>query len=244
MKKLTKIHWIGKLFVIIGLIVMTYLPLPGLVYLNQAVKVQAVSTSAGITIDGYYDDWEGKPIGYLTYGSHNGAERHDVSFIKDENYIYIYVKMNPLYQSPIPIYQVNLNVNGKACNMDLRYFTAQDTPDWNWVNLSNNGIYLNLHPHTSYPNNSLGDAAVTVSQGDPNDRMEIRVDINKLEKVMGLSEGTVNNGSQLTLSLPNVGAGSLQLLGTSSGYILGIVLCIGVVVAVKLYRTKKVRLLK
>lgn len=206
-----------------------------------AQNLNAVSSS--ITIDGYYDDWEEMPMGMLTWNNNNGNAHHDVSFIKDNDYIYIYLGMHPSYQSPIPIYSINLSVNSQTCQLFLGYANAQNTTDWgHQVNLSNRGTYLNLHPFTSYPNNSLGDAAVTVTKGNPNDRMEIRINIKDLEKVMGIKEGTINSGSQLELNMPNVGGGSIQLLGSSTGTILGIALCIGMVIAVKLYRSRKVRL--
>ncbi len=214
-------------------------------FAGQLYVAQAANSTSAITIDGYYDDWEDMPMGTLTYASHNGKEIHDVSFIKDENYIYIFLQMHPFYQSQIPIDSIYLSVNNNRCIMFLRYANQNGTTDWGHpVNLNNNGTYLNLHPFTSYPNYSLGDAAITVSQGNPNYRMEIRVKISSLEDVMGLKKGTINSGSQLQLEMPNVGVGSIQLLGTSTGSFLGIALCIGAVIAVLLYRTRKARLLK
>jgi hypothetical protein len=152
--------------------------------------------------------------------------------------------MHPSYQSSIPITAINLIVNNQTCQMYLGYANQSGNMDWgHQVDLNNNGSYLNLHPFTYYPTYSLGDAAVTVSKGSPNDRMEIRVNINSLEDVMGLKRGTVNSGSQLQLNMPNVGAGSIQLLGTSTGSFLGIALCIGAVIAVWLYRNYKKRML-
>ncbi len=212
-------------------------------YANQSNSVQAVNTEGFITIDGYYDDWEDMPMGSLTWNSNNGEAHHDVAFIKDDNYIYIYVRMHPHYQSPIPIYAINLTVNNKTCQLFLAYADDKGSTDWNkQVTLNNNGQYLKLHPFTYYPNYSLGDAAITISEGSPNDRMEIRINISSLENVMNLKKGTINSGSQLQLNMPNIGAGSIQLLGTSTGSFLGIALCIVVVAAVWLYRTYKKRL--
>ncbi len=244
MRKQINRPYIGKLLVIPALITLMSLSLHSITYADQLVQVQEVSTiNPIISIDGYYDDWEEMPMGKLTWYSNNGATIHDVSFIKDDNYIYIYVKMHPLYQSPIPITAIYLSVNNQTCQLYLAYANAQNTTDWGRpVNLGNNGTYLGLHPFTYYPNNSLGDAAITVAKGNPNDRMEIRININDLEKVMGLKAGTVNSGSQLELRMPNVGGGSLQLLGTSTGTILGIALCIGIVMVVKLRQSHKARL--
>ena len=215
-------------------------------YASTSVGLQAKtsqSNTSNITIDGYYDDWLDKPMSTLTYGSDNGTTIHDVSMIKDDNYIYIYLKMHPNYTSAIPIDAINLSINGKVCQLFIRYANNQNTVDWgHQVNLSQNGTYLGLHPFTSYPNNSLGDAAVTISKGNPNDRFEMRINIKDLEKVMSLKTGTINNGSQLKLSMPNVGGGTIELLGTSTGALLGIILCVGTVMVVKLRRANKARL--
>ena len=246
MKKQVRIHRGLKLLVIPLIIAIMCLSLRDRAYADQTLQAQnKPNTTPSITIDGYYDDWEEMPMGSLTWNSNNGKAHHDVSFIKDDDYIYIYVRMHPYYQSPIPIYAINLTVNNRTCQMFLGYANAQDTTDWSRpVILNENGTYLNLHPFTYYPNNTLGDAAITVSKGSPNDRMEIRVNITKLENVMGLRAGTVNNGSQLELSMPNVGGGSIQLLGTSTGAILGVLICIGIVIAVKSRRIHRVRVLQ
>jgi hypothetical protein len=211
---------------------------------TQALKAQELNTlNPSITIDGYYDDWEEMPMGKLTWNNNNGNAHHDVSFIKDDEYIYIYVGMHPHYQSPIPIYAIYLSVNHQTCQLFLGYANAQNTTDWGRpVDLNSNGTYLDLHPFTYWPNYSLGDAAITVAKGNPNDKMEIRINIADLERAMGLREGTINSGSQLELQMPNVGGGSLQLLGTSTGTLLGIVLCIGIVIAVRWRRSYRMRL--
>lgn len=208
---------------------------------SDSVNVQTVK-SAGITIDGYYDDWDDKPMSMLTWNNNNGTAHHDVSLLKDEDYIYIYVKMHPSYQSPMPIDGIYLSVNNQECQLAVRYANNQNTVDWgHQVNLNKNGTYTGLHPFTSYPDNSLGDAAITVSKGNPNDRMEMRINIKDLEKVMNLPEGTINNGSQIKLRMPNVGGGTVELLGTSTGAIVGIFLSIGAVLLAKWRRDKKVR---
>ncbi len=243
MKHQMKLHKSHKLLIILIIAVILNLRLFETAYADQADAVQAAEANSSIVIDGYYDDWEDKPMGMLTWNSNNGEAHHDVSFIKDDNYIYIYVRMHPSYQSPIPIYSINLSVNKRVCQLFLGYANGQGSTDWSRpVNLYNKGQYLDLHPFTYYPNYSLGDAAISVTKGNPNDRMEIRIKISSLENAMGLKQGTINSGSQLELGMPNIGGGTLQLLGTSTGSVLGILLCIGVVLAVWLYRSRKARL--
>lgn len=211
------------------------------VYANDTLSAGfSLGRSNMISIDGYYDDWEDKPISHITYGSYNGESVHDVSLIKDDDYIYIYVKLHETYTNHhMPLYAINLSINGRACEMYIAHANAQGTTDWsNPVNLQN-GINNNLHPFTYYPNYSLGDAAITVSDGNPNDRMEIRVSIDKLEQVMGLAHGSINNGSIISLNLPNLGSETIQLMGTSTGAMVGVALCVITVVGVQIIRRRK-----
>lgn len=236
----------ARLLVFCGFVIILCMHITDKVYANENnnLTVQTVQQNTlDISIDGYYDDWENEPKSTFAWNLNNGGAKNDVSFIKDDNYIYIYLKMHPSYNSPIPITSINLTVNNQLCQLFLGYANSQNTTDWSHpVNLNQNGIYLNLHPFTYYPNYSLGDAAITVSKGNPNDRMEIKISINSLEKVMSLSPGTINNGSQLSLSMPNVGGGTVELVGTPTGSIIGILLCIGTVITILYYRGKKVRL--
>jgi len=240
--KIKKILVIKNILIVCSIIFISCIPSAVSTYASESVELQTQnlrSNTTAITIDGYYDDWVDKPMSMLTWNSNNGTAHHDVSLIKDDNYIYIYVKMHPNYNSPMPIDAIYLSINNVECQLFVRYVNSQNTVDWgHQVNLSQNGIYLGLHPFTYYPNNSLGDAAITVSSGDPNDRLEIRINIKDLEKVMSLKEGTINNGSQIKLRMPNVGDGAIELLGTSTGALLGIILCVGTVIVVKLHRNR------
>ncbi|SEW36220.1 Firmicu-CTERM sorting domain-containing protein [[Clostridium] fimetarium] len=244
--KQKKMKTVKKLLALCSVIFILSMYSAATTYASNSVQLQtqtSQSNTAGIAVDGYYDDWVDKPMSKLTWNSNNGTANHDVSLIKDDNYIYIYVGMHPNYNSPMPIDAIYLSINNVECQLFVRYVNAQNTVDWgHQVNLNQNGTFLGLHPFTYYPNNSLGDAAITVSQGNPNDRMEIRINIKDLEKVMSLKSGTINNGSQIKLRMPNVGGGSIELLGTSTGALLGIILCAGTVIIVKLRRNNKARL--
>lgn len=203
-------------------------------------KTVSAESGAGISIDGYYDDWEDKPMSLITWNNNNGTAHHDVSMVKDDEYIYIFLGMHPSYHSGIPIYSINLSINDKNCQLFLGYANDQNTTDWGHaVDVHKKGLYTGLHPFTYYPNNSLGDAAITVYNGNERDKLEIRVNIKDLETVLGLSEGTVNNGSRISLYMPNVGSQTIELVGTSSGPIIGIAISAGVVGFVLLRRHNK-----
>lgn len=200
--------------------------------------------TSGISIDGYFDDWEDKPMSVLTWNNNNGNAFHDVSLIKDEEFIYIYLGMHPSYHSELPVNAIYLSINNQECQLFVRYANDKNTVDWSReVKLNHAGTYLDLHPFTYYPDNALGDAAATIYNGNTRDQLEIRISIKELEKVMGLKEGTINTGSQIKLRMPNVGGGTIELVGTSTGTIIGIALCIGTVVYFRWRRINKARIL-
>lgn len=207
------------------------------------LQVNCIETKAagGITIDGYYDDWEGIPKTMITYYSNNQLCNNHAALVRDGEYLYLYVEMHPLYISSIPIDAYYLHVNGKQLPFFLRYPTAdRNGIDWGKnVNLSKDGIYTGLSPFTYYPAYSWGDAAVTVSSGDPNDRFEVRMKISEVEKLMGLEQGTIASGVKVEVTMPNVGGGKVTMVGTSTGAFFSILLMAGAVVLFGLLGKKK-----
>ena len=210
---------------------------------HMVATIPAYAQSSGtVIIDGYYDDWEDKPMSLLTWNSNNGNAYHDVSMVKDDEYIYIYLGMHPSYHSAIPIHSIHLSINHSTCQLFLGYANEQNTTEWSRnVDVHKRGIYTGLHPFTYDPNTSLGDAAISVYNGNERDKLEIRINIRELEKVMGLSEGVVNHGSRIALNMPNVGGQTIELVGTSSGPIFSILVSVGVVGMV-LWRKHRKRL--
>ena len=194
-----------------------------------------------ITIDGYYDDWEGIPKTMITYYSNNQLCNNQAALVRDGEYMYLYVEMHPLYSSSIPIDAYYLHVNGKQLPFFLRYPTAdRNGIDWGKnVNPSKDGIYTGLSPFTYYPAYSWGDAAVTVSSGDPNDRLEVRMKISEVEKLMGLEQGTIASGAKVEVTMPNVGGGKVTMVGTSTGAFFSILLMAGAVVLFGLLGKRK-----
>ena len=175
--------------------------------------------AGAIKIDGYFDDWQGVPKTVITYYSNNTLCKNYAALVRDDAYLYFYVEMNELYNSPIPIDAYYLEVNGKTLPFFLRYPTADKSNiDWGKnVNLSKNGIVKGLGAFTYYPAYCRGDAAVCVSDGKPNDRMEVAMKISEVEKLLGLSQGTISTGAKVTITMPNVGQGGVTLVGTPTG---------------------------
>ena len=53
---------------------------------------EVVHVSAGITIDGKFDDWKNQPVEKWTTDQFT---YHDVGFVADDQYVYVYVSMAP-----------------------------------------------------------------------------------------------------------------------------------------------------
>ena len=221
-----KIQWFGILFVLSVL----------------AVPARTVHAEEEIRIDGYYDDWERIPKATLTYGSHNAKEKHEGAIVMGEEYLYGYVRLSDLYASQIPVNEYHITVNGETL---VFYILGKDeagnlNPEFDPYQLAN-GTYLNeiglFQRERAVV--SLGDVALTVTDGSPNDTLEFRIQLSVLEKLLGFPEGAIKNGAEVSFRNPNLGAESIQLAGTSTGVIAGTVLCVASVGAAWFFNRKR-----
>ncbi len=205
----------------------------------------SVPSSGSFAIDGYYDDWENIPKTLISYGSHNsdGAinEYHKGAIIVSGDYVYVHIRMSDLYQQQIPVNELYLAVNGLEKAFNIWGCNSDGSIDWG------NGAYgLSNGIHTGYGvfyrdggNISLGEAAITVLEGSPNDAFEFRMSISDLEQLYGLPEGTISNGAKLEFYSPNIGPDKVTTVGTSTGAYIGIIICIASVGLVYYYRKRK-----
>ena len=208
-----KIQWIGILFILSVFMV------PG----------KTAHAEEEIRIDGYYDDWERIPKATLSYGSHNAKEKHEGAMVMGEEYLYGYVRLSDLYASQMPVNEYYITVNDKTV---VLYILGKDeagnlNPEFDPYQLANgtyrNEIGLFQRERAAV---SLGDVALTVTDGSPNDTLEFCIRLSVLEELLGLPEGAIKNGAEVSFRNPNLGAESIQLVGTSTGAIAGTVLCV------------------
>ena len=221
-----KIRWFGILFILSLL----------------AVPARSAYAEEEIRIDGYYDDWERIPKAKLTYGSHNAKEIHEGAMVMGEEYLYGYVRLSELYTSQIPVNEYYITVNGKNVVM---YILGKDeagnlNPEFDPYQLAN-GTYLNeiglFQRERAVV--SLGDVALTVTDGSPNDTLEFRIKISVLEMLCGFPEGAIKNGAEVSFGNPNLGTESVRMVGTSTGAVLGTVLCVASVGAAWFFIRKR-----
>ncbi len=196
------------------------------------MEVQNISQeqNAVIRVDGYFDDWDRFEKGVVTYYSNNTLCKNEALLLKDDTYLYMYVGMNELYDSQIPLDSYNLQIGGRQLQFFIRYPSATGNIDWGRpVNRLPNGVTQGLGVFTYYPTYQWGDAVVEVTNGGRyNDRMEVRMKISDVEKLMGLEEGTIASGTKVQVNMPNVGNGNIFVEGSATGILLGLVIMLAV----------------
>lgn len=195
-----------------------------------------------IQIDGYYDDWERIPKTKISYGSHNSREMHEAAVVMGEEYLYAYVRLSELYQTQIPVSEYRLTVNGKTVVLSI--LGKDDAGNVNWgVNpyQLSVGIYKDEFGmfHRDNIKQSLGEVAVTITNDLPNDALEFRMRLDVLEELYGFPAGTIKNGANISFCNPNLGTQSVELLGTSSGALAGVTLCMASVGLAFVFRKKR-----
>ncbi len=188
-------------------------------------------------VDGYYDDWERVPKTLISYGSHNTGgtvnEYHRGAMVVSGDYLYVQVTMSDLYQQQIPVDELLLTINGRTQAFILRKRNGNNTINWSpEVYSLSPGIHQDIGIfYRDGGQVALGEAAITISNGSPNDSFEFRMKIKDLEKLYGFSDGTISNGAMIQFYSPNIGPDKITVVGTSTGTYIGITLCLSVVLA-------------
>lgn len=200
------------------------------VVLMMAVPQRVAYAADDFKIDGYYDDWEGIPKTKITYGSYNANEYHELSVVMDGEYLYGYVRLSDVYQTQIPVNEYHLTINGKTKVFNFLGRNEDSTVDWGYdVYDLAEGTYLEEIGafHRDNARVMVGEAAITITSGIPNDTIEFRMKLSALEELYGFPEGAITNGAKIEFYNPNLGSQKAELAGSASGA--AVVAVIGVV---------------
>jgi len=211
------------------------------VIMEVVKEPKKVSGGGALAVDGYYDDWAGVPETLISYGSHNTNEFHSGAILVSGGYVYVYIRMSDLYQQQIPVDDLKLTINGVERSFIIRMRNADNTINWDSAVYSlSGGIHNNLgifYRDGGYM--ALGEAAVTISDANPNDSFEFRMKIEELENLYGMEAGTIENGAKLEFFSPNIGPERITAVGTSTGTYIGILLCFAVVLSALVRQKRK-----
>lgn len=195
---------------------------------TDAEKEEETTGDGSLAVDGYYDDWEGIPETLISYGSHNSSgtinEYHGAAMIVTDDHVYVHVRMSDLYKSQIPVDELKLTINGVEKSFVIRGRDSQNNINWN-TNVyglaegSHDGLGIFYRDGGSV---ALGEAVLTIREGNPNDSFEFRMNVEELEKLYGLPAGTIGNGAKLEFYSPNIGPEKVTVVGTPTGAYIGI----------------------
>lgn len=182
-----------------------------------------------ICIDGYFDDWEQVPKTKVTYKSWNATEYHDLALVIDGDDLCFYAGMADSYWGQVPIDGYTLTINNMKKTFIIRRTLIGGLIDY---------VFLPLFlPDGRYHNGfgvfdqdggflSLGEVGMRISNHHPNDQLEFRIKLETIEKLFHLEKGTLKNGVKMELNNKNIGEEKAVIVGTSSGPVMGVVLCV------------------
>lgn len=211
---------------------------------------QRDTSTSGIVYDGYYEDWNYYPhhlVQYSTPG--NPVSDAEAALFQEDSVLYGHVK-------------TYLNLNNAAFKDITLRFNENDSSEMNFTlvgvdeqgNIIRNPNLRNLEPGTyeyylwerssgidakniNDPNAPIyGKIKVTI--GASSDEMEYQVDLNKVAKDLNLDQSDMK---VIQASYINVGHEWVTIAGTSSGPVVGIVLCLAFTGSVILFRRKRVK---
>ncbi|MEE3393714.1 MAG: Firmicu-CTERM sorting domain-containing protein [Lachnospiraceae bacterium] len=189
---------------------------------------------APITIDGYYEDWQGIDVpNAFTWGSNNNESQHDGGIIADGENLYVHAKMNVLYEAQIPVDELYITVN----DTNRRAFIIRyENPDGS-INWDNKVYHLpvgstSLAVYDRDTQQRVGSAYVTIGvrddKGEHIDQWEISVDKKALSRLTGIDEALMDTFSFYD---PNIGPQSITVSGTPTGSWLLVLIMFGMGIA-------------
>ena len=151
-----------------------------------------IHVGGNIQIDGYYDDWEGRPKTEITYSSNNKQCNHYGQLALDGDTLYGHFKMNELYTSGMQLQIWYLTINGKTFAMQIQP-EKNGNIDWSTQVPRSEGIHTNLKAFIGYGNNNECDSKVAYTVYDaehkdntPGDEVEFSLSLKRLAELTGI----------------------------------------------------------
>lgn len=203
----------------------------------------------GIVIDGKFDDWESYPHTLVTNWNMPQDQRTEQNCRKlgltyDEENIYFHVKMISGWEDRFNGNQYTLTVESDSIELFIFHKDGTPIPHFSL----GEGVYdLDVY----YKNGTSGvtdftyipgaQAIVTVEKGKP-DEAEVRVSFRAFEEIFGKKYEDVK---EVKIENPNIFDHGISSAGSSTGAILGVVVCVASVGAGSyIYGRKKLKVKK
>ena len=188
-----------------------------------------IHVGGNIQIDGYYDDWEGRPKTEITYSSNNKQCNHYGQLALDGDTLYGHFKMNELYTSGMQLQIWYLTINGKTFAMQIQP-EKNGNIDWSTQVPRSEGIHTNLKAFIGYGNNNDSDGTVAYTVYDaehkdntPGDEVEFSLSLKRLAELTGIPADEMGT---ITIQNPNIGGQGVSIAGSSTGPVVGVLIAL------------------
>lgn len=188
-----------------------------------------IHVGGNIQIDGYYDDWEGRPKTEITYTSNNKQCNHYGQLALDGDTLYGHFKMNELYTSSMQLQIWYLTINGKTFAMQIQP-EKNGNIDWGTQVSRSEGIHTNLKVFIGYGNNNECDSKVAYTVYDaehkdntPGDEVEFSLSLKRLAELTGIPADEMGT---ITIQNPNIGGQGVSIAGSSTGPLVGVLIAL------------------
>lgn len=188
-----------------------------------------IHVGGNIQIDGYYDDWEGRPKTEITYSSNNKQCNHYGQLALDGDTLYGHFKMNELYTSGMQLQIWYLTINGKTFAMQIQP-EKNGNIDWSTQVPRSEGIHTNLKAFIGYGNNNECDGKVAYTVYDaehkdntPGDEVEFSLSLKRLAELTGIPADEMGT---ITIQNPNIGGQGVSIAGSSTGPVVGVLIAL------------------
>lgn len=200
--------------------------------------------TSGLVIDGYYGEWSQYPSADITYNSNNGYSTHKGQLAVENGRLYVHFSMNDLYTSQMQFQLWNITVDGKSCVLNILPVNSNGSINWGGQTSGfGAGIYRNFGVFAGYYNDVDGDVAFTVydpvhTETGKGDEIEFSISLDKLADYLGIK---LDQGANITVSNPNIGAEGVTITGTPTGPWTGAAIALLMAVGgVIVYRRKRI----
>lgn len=211
-------------------------------FVNMGAGIQTVYALEGaggygnIVIDGYFDDWEDKPhsyvINYVSSQPKNQKNYHYASLFCDGEYVYLHIKMLNGWKYSFNGNEYYFQINDRyRLNVNILDASGRSFPNGN-APLGIQTVYVKYKNDGSmYDNREVAGSQACLKIGglQEQDEFEMKLPMTAFQlKNPGLDLDAV---SKIEMWCPNLIVRQLALIsvGTSTGPIVGILLCLGVV---------------
>lgn len=205
------------------------IPMTGAVSHAATADDGGIQVGGNIQIDGYYDDWEGRPKTEITYSSNNQQCNHYGQLALDGDTLYGHFKMNELYTSSMQLQIWYLTINGKTFAMQIQP-EKNGNIDWGTQVPRSEGIHTNLKVFIGYGNNNECDSQVAYTVYDaehkddtPGDEVEFSLSLKRLAELTGIPADEMGT---ITIQNPNIGGQGVSIAGSSTGPVVGVMIAL------------------